>query len=154
MEIPVNIRKADLKDASIIVDFQLRMALESENLSLDRATVHHGVHAVFADPGKGQYYIFESEGIVVASLLTTYEWSDWRNKQVIWLQSVYVMPEFRQKGVFRIMFQYVCDLVKQSNSYSGIRLYVDQSNHNAINVYRTVGMNGEHYTTFEWMKDI
>lgn len=149
----IKIRKANKTDAPLIVEFQIQMALESENLILDRDTVNQGVNAIFSDSEKGQYYVAESEGVVVASLLTTFEWSDWRNKKVIWLQSVYVMPEFRKQGIFRKMYNYILELTNNSENYAGIRLYVDKGNINAINVYRSVGMNDEHYQTFEWMKE-
>lgn len=153
MSARIIIRPALPEDAPVIIDFQLKMALESEHLNLDPQMLEPGVEAVFADPSKGKYYVAECENKVIASLMTTFEWSDWRNRQIIWLQSVYVMPEHRKMGVFRKMYEYIQRLVNQSDEYGGIRLYVDQGNNKAISVYQSVGMNGAHYTTFEWMKD-
>jgi ribosomal protein S18 acetylase RimI-like enzyme len=113
---------------------------------------YKGVLAVFNDENKGVYYIAEDENIVISSLLTTYEWSDWRNKITLWIQSVYVLPDYRNKGIFKMMYQYVKNFVEKSNKYTGIRLYVDKTNKIAQSVYEKIGMNGNHYSTFEWMK--
>lgn len=146
------IRKAILSDVNTIIRFQLLMARETENLELDESTVRLGVNSVFSDAGKGQYFVSEVNQQVVGSLLITYEWSDWRNSKVIWIQSVYVEKEYRNKGLFRLLFDHIKSMVEENQEFSGIRLYVDISNHNAIAVYRSIGMSDEHYATFEWMK--
>lgn len=107
----MDIRTANNSDCGTIVDFQLRMAKETEDLGLNPETVNKGVKAVLADPGKGIYYIAETGGNVIASLLTTFEWSDWRNGNVLWIQSVYVLPEWRGKGVYKNMYSFLKDKV-------------------------------------------
>ena len=99
------IRPAEPADAAAIVDFQLRMARETEDLELDRAILNRGVAAVFADPGKGAYWIAERGGRIVGCLLTTHEWSDWRDGVILWIQSVYVIPEERGRGVYRALYE-------------------------------------------------
>jgi hypothetical protein len=42
--------------------------------------------------------------------------------------------------------------VNADDSLRGIRLYVDRRNVRAQEVYTRLGMNGEHYQVFEWMK--
>ena len=144
-------REALPTDASTIIEFQLAMARETEDLELDRAVLTRGVNAVFADPALGRYYIAESDGRVIGSLMITYEWSDWRNGMVWWIQSVYVVPEFRGRGVYAGLYAHVKALVQES-AVRGIRLYVDRRNTAAQEVYARLGMNGEHYLVFEWMK--
>jgi len=146
------IRQANLLDSESIVDFQLSMALETEQLELDKPTVVKGVAAVMADTSKGIYYVAEINGQVVGSLLTTFEWSDWRNGTVLWIQSVYVRPENRKKSVFSALYKHVRDLVAGSNNLRGIRLYADKTNTSAHSVYEHLGMSAEHYQMFEWMK--
>lgn len=146
------IRKANKTDIKQIKNFQVEMAYETEDLQLNPETVFKGVENVFIDTTKGQYYVAESEGNVIASLLTTFEWSDWRNATVLWVQSVYVKPEYRGKGVFKRMYNSLKEKVKTDVNYCGIRLYVDRTNHNATKAYNALGMNGEHYDLFEWMK--
>lgn len=149
---PIEIRPARPEDAGAIVDFQLRMARETEGLELDLPTVTRGVRAVFDDPSKGEYWVAEAGGRVVSSLMTTYEWSDWRDGTVLWVQSVYVLPELRGSGVYRRMYEHLKERVQASPGLMGIRLYVDRRNTAAQRVYERVGMSREHYEMFEWMK--
>ena len=150
----VQIRTAKRFDSQQIKDFQIKMALETENLVLDESIVEKGVLAVFEDESKGTYYVAEIDGIVVGSLLTTYEWSDWRNGRVLWIQSVFVMPEHRGKGIYSMMYDHIKNLVKSKKlDFRGIRLYVDKTNQNAQKVYKKLGMENHHYEMFEWMDE-
>jgi GNAT superfamily N-acetyltransferase len=148
----VRYRDAQRTDSGDIVDFQIQMARETEDVDLDRATCTRGVQAVFDDPSKGRYFVAESDGRVVASLLITFEWSDWRNGNVWWIQSVYVRPEARQQRIYAGLYDHVRRLASEDESIRGIRLYVDRRNTRAQEVYRRSGMNGEHYLVYEWMK--
>ncbi len=148
----MQIREATRKDIQIITDFQKQMAVETEHLFLKTEIVEKGVSAVFKNIYRGQYYVVEIEDEIIACLLTTYEWSDWRNSYVIWIQSVYVLPNYRGKGVFKFMYNHIKGIVKSKKKYSGIRLYVDKLNINAQKVYQKLGMNGKHYKLFEDME--
>lgn len=127
------------------------MALETENLDLDPSIVRKGVETVFDHPEKGFYLVAESENEVIASLMITKEWSDWRAQTVWWIQSLYVLPRFRKQGVFRMMYQHLVEQVKADGQIAGIRLYVDHSNVSAQKVYEAIGMDGDHYRFYEWM---
>ena len=147
-------RKAQPVDSERIVHFQLKMAQETENLELDESTVVKGVAAVFQDQTKGKYYVAEVDGMVVGSLLTTYEWSDWRNGRVLWIQSVYVAAQYRGKGIYRKLYEHIKALVQQDeNDFRGIRLYVDKTNTLAQKVYAKLGMENHHYEMYEWMME-
>jgi GNAT superfamily N-acetyltransferase len=145
-------REARPYDRDAIVDFQIAMARETESVDLDRTVVTRGVEAVFELPARGRYYVAESDTEVVASLLVTYEWSDWRNGVVWWIQSVYVHPEMRRRRIYASLYQHVKQLVEQDPDVRGLRLYVDRRNLAAQQVYTRLGMNGDHYQVFEWMK--
>ena len=149
----INYREARASDVSTIVDFQIAMARETEELDLDRDVCMRGVHAVFEDASRGRYFLAESDGVVIASLMITYEWSDWRNGMVWWIQSVYVIAELRGQGVYAGLYEHVKTFVNADPSIRGIRLYVDKRNSRAQQVYARLGMNGEHYSVFEWMKE-
>lgn len=148
----IDIRKAEEKDIPAIIDFQVKMAMETENMKLNLNVIQKGIKSVFMDKQKGHYIVAESEGKIIASLMLTPEWSDWRNATMLWFQSVYVLPEFRKKGVFAMMYEFVKDLVLNSDQYMGLRLYVEKDNMPAQKVYQRMGMDGEHYKMFEWMK--
>jgi len=147
-------KKVDnIEELSFIIDAQVLMAKETENLDLDKDVVRMGVHHLFKTPALGCYYIYYSrDNNALACLLTTYEWSDWRNATCLWIQSVYVLPEYRGKGIFKEMYAHLKELVANSNEYSGLRLYVDKSNKKAQSVYDSVGMTKEHYELYEWLK--
>ena len=127
----MNIRQAALSDAPVVAEFNLRLAGETEQLRLDPEVVRAGVAAVLSDPAKGIYFVAEAEGAVVGQLMITYEWSDWRNGNFWWIQSVYVAPEFRQRGVFHVLFQLVHRLAKSRQDVCGLRLYMHAENHRA-----------------------
>lgn len=145
-------RDAVRADTPAIVAFQQAMARETEELELDLETVRRGVAAVFDDPSRGRYFVAARGSEVVASLMITPEWSDWRNGTVWWIQSVYVVPELRKQRVYAGLYEHVRELVRGDESVKGIRLYVDRRNVAAQAVYARLGMNGEHYQVFEWMK--
>lgn len=146
----MNIRTAIHSEHSIIVDFQIRMAKETEDMGLNTDTVNKGVESVLNDHNKGIYYVAERDDKVIASLLTTYEWSDWRNGMVLWIQSVYVLPEYRGQGVYKEMYLYLKAKVTNDTALLGLRLYVEKDNINAQKVYQKLGMDGEHYKMYEW----
>jgi GNAT superfamily N-acetyltransferase len=149
----IDIRSGCREDTEQIAEFQIRMALETEGMHLDRETVNCGVSAVFDDPSRGEYWVAESESGAVGVLLTVPEWSDWRNGTVLWIHSLYVLPEWRGKGVFRALYDQLRNQVVASGNVKGLRLYVDRRNSHAQAVYNRLGMTAEHYQLFEWMKD-
>jgi GNAT superfamily N-acetyltransferase len=146
-------REATSGDLTTIVEFQIAMALETEHLSLDSEVCTQGVLAVLNDATLGRYYVGEIDGTVVGSTLITYEWSDWRNGLVWWIQSVYVKPSARMQGIYAGLYRHLQNLATADTHVRGIRLYVDRRNATAQQVYSRLGMNGEHYQVFEWMKD-
>ena len=145
-------RKGERRDALSIVQFQIDMARETEALELDREILEKGVAAVFDDPHKGHYWVAEHEGKVVGSLLLLSEWSDWRNGFVWWIHSVFVIPNYRGKGVYKSLFHKIQEVIRQDPQSHGLRLYVEKENTQAQAVYSKLGMDGEHYRLFQWMK--
>mgnify|MGYP001073876482 CR=1 FL=1 len=148
----MEVKKASHENLSEIVEFQVQMAAETENLNLNRETVSAGVQKIFNNQNLGTYWgVYEKEKLI-ACTLTVPEFSEWRNGTVLWIHSVYVIEEYRGKGVFKKIYNSLKNLVIRDSDYMGLRLYVDKSNHNAQEVYRKLGMDGEHYLVYEWMK--
>ena len=129
------VREANEKDIPHLLDFQLKMALETENITLEISSLTLGVNRLFKDPTKGRYYVAEDNNEVVGCLMTTYEWSDWRNGTILWIQSVYISREHRGKGVYRNLYDHIKQMTKEDPDLRGIRLYVDKSNQTAQQVY-------------------
>src|SRR5258708_693194 len=146
----MHIREANSSDIPSLIDFQLKMALETENIQLEISTLTRGVNRLMKDPTKGKYYVAEDAAEIIGCLMITFEWSDWRCGNVLWLQSVYVAEKWRSKGVYRKLYDHVQSIVEHDPDLKGIRLYVDKSNLRAQEIYSHHGMNGEHYTVFEW----
>jgi ribosomal protein S18 acetylase RimI-like enzyme len=146
---PFLIRNATFADAAVIAENNLALAYETENLKLNPARVRDGVQALLDDAAKGTYYVAEVEGVVAGQLLITYEWSDWRNGNYWWLQSVYIGKEFRSRGIFRALYAHVIDLAKKDKNSCGIRLYVENHNGTAQAAYEKLGMQRAPYAVFE-----
>lgn len=144
--------EAKAEQANIIADFQQEMAFETEGLHLNKDTLLAGVNALFEHPEKGRYFLAQIDGKAVASLMITYEWSDWRNNTILWIQSVFVQKAFRRQGIYRQLYAHVKTLAESDPQIGGIRLYVDKTNLTAQKTYANLGMNGQHYQVFEWMK--
>lgn len=145
----ITVGKASSDDVDAIAQFNIAMAAETEDLALNPSTVHAGVTGVLNDTNRGFYLVARSEGKPVGSLMITYEWSDWRNGNLWWIQSVYVMPSARKQGIFRLLYDNVISLAKQDGDAAGVRLYVEKDNRGAQEVYRKLGMSETAYRVFE-----
>lgn len=150
-ELKCRIQTALPEHLDLLIAFQQAMAKESEGMELSQKTLYEGIKAVLENPTKGKYYIALHGNEVAGCMMHTYEWSDWRNAYVIWIQSVYVKPEYRRRGVFRQFYAFTQKQVQENKQFCGIRLYVEQNNEAAIATYRALGMDDGHYRLFEWM---
>lgn len=148
MDSSFDIRPALLTDAAEITGFNLRLAWETEHRRLDEEVVRRGVEAVLSDPGKGRYFVADAGGRVVGQCSITHEWSDWRNGDMWWFQSVYVEASWRSKGVFRALFEHVEAAAREAGVVA-LRLYVEADNVVAQEVYRRRGMSRTNYQVFE-----
>src|SRR5579871_1736252 len=137
---PIVVRPARPSDASIIVEFNCRMAMETEGKALEPAVVSEGVAAVLRAADKGAYFVAENEEAIVGQLMITLEWSDWRNRWIWWIQSVYVRPDARRQGVFRALYDHVHEAALRNPEVIGLRLYVEKDNRAAQETYRGLGM--------------
>lgn len=134
------IRPARLTDADVICDFNRRLAKETENKNLDPAVLNAGVAAMLDDPRNGRYFVAEADGQVVGQLGITLEWSDWRNGNFWWIQSVYVASDARRHGVFRKLYEHLLGEARAQPNVIGVRLYVENHNEVAQATYRKMGM--------------
>jgi GNAT superfamily N-acetyltransferase len=134
------IRPARPDDAETIALFNCRLAEETEDTRLDLPTVLAGVRQLLADPAKGRYLVAERDGALVGQLAHTREWSDWRNGDLWWIQSVYVDQPHRGAGVIRRLFERLERLAIEAGNVVGIRLYVERHNNKAQDAYRRLGL--------------
>jgi ribosomal protein S18 acetylase RimI-like enzyme len=148
----LKIRRATVRDAGTLIAFNRAMALETERKDLWPRVIGAGVRALLRRPDSGFYSVAEMDGCVIGALMVTKEWSDWRNGDFWWIQSVYVEPEHRRRGVYRRMYGYLKELAARSRAVVGFRLYVEQHNRRAQSTYRALGMERTHYLVFEQLK--
>ncbi len=142
------IRPADEGDLNTLVDFNQRLAAETEGIQLDGDTLRGGVESLLGHPALGFYLVATVDDRVVGCLMVTQEWSDWRNGAFWWIQSVYVVQEFRRTGVFRSLYEAVQARAAEEN-VCGFRLYVERDNVVAQQTYSGLGMNETVYKMFE-----
>jgi GNAT superfamily N-acetyltransferase len=146
---PLSIRRAGPADAAIITEFNRLLAVESEAKTLDAAVLSAGVAQGLSDASKSVYFLAEEDGAAVGQMMYTTEWSDWRNGWFWWIQSVYVRPQARRRGVFRALFEHVHQAAREDGQVIGLRLYVERENHVAQKTYQNMGMEPAGYLVFE-----
>ena len=149
MDGPLRVRAARPGDLESLVDFNCRLARETEAHELDPATVRRGLSRLFDNPAAGFYTVAEQEGRVVGCLLITFEWSDWRDGWLWWIQSVYVEEGARRRGVFRQLFEHVREKAETDGDVRGLRLYVERDNGRAQATYASMGMAEAPYKLYE-----
>ena len=145
----VTIRRAAPGDAEVIAHYNAAMALETEHIGLDRKRLLAGVRALLADASKGFYLVAESADAVAGQMMITFEWSDWRNGVFWWIQSVYVEPAWRRRGVFRGLYRHALEQARAAGIVCGLRLYVEAGNEAARRTYAALGMEKTVYEMFE-----
>lgn len=143
------VRPAGVDDVPRLRDWARAMALETEHKQLDPATVEAGIRAVLDEPGRGAYLVAERHGEAAGTLMLTYEWSDWRNGDWWWIQSVYVAPEHRRQGVYAALYRHVHARAEMTTRVCGLRLYVERDNAAAQRTYERLGMVDAGYRMYE-----
>jgi GNAT superfamily N-acetyltransferase len=145
----IHVRPARQEDVSLMVRWQMAMALETEDKPLDEAVLTRGIQRAFEDAQKGRYFIAEIEGRPAGTLMLTWEWSDWRDGWWWWIQSVFVDETFRRRGVYRALYAHVLAQAEADPEVRGIRLYVEQENSSARRTYEFLGMQHPGYVMYE-----
>ncbi|MHC4697215.1 MAG: GNAT family N-acetyltransferase [Planctomycetota bacterium] len=145
----ITVRAATISEFDVIVAFNQAMATETEDKTLDPATIHAGVRKALEDPARCMYFVAAIDGVVVGQTMITFEWSDWRNGYFWWIQSVYIDPDSRRRGVFRALYDHIRNLAKHRPDVCGLRLYVVRQNVRAIQTYRNLGMTPTDYVLCE-----
>jgi ribosomal protein S18 acetylase RimI-like enzyme len=146
---PLTIRRATPADAPVVVEFNRLLAEESEGKILDLTVLRPGVQAALADEHKALYFLVEEDGVVLGQTMLTFEWSDWRNGWIWWIQSVYVQRAARRRGVFRALYEHILQTARREPSVVALRLYVEEENVAAQQTYERLGMERSGYFVLE-----
>lgn len=145
----VTVRAATPDDAATIADFNRILAAESEGRELDPDRLARGVRLLLANHTRGHYWVAEGEGRIVGQCMVTTEWSDWSAGRYWWLQSVYVVPDWRGRGVLRALWDQVVEEATALGDVASIRLYVERDNAGARKAYERLGMEESPYLVYE-----
>jgi GNAT superfamily N-acetyltransferase len=145
----IHIRDAHRHDVALLADWACAMALETEHKRLDPDTVRRGMSRIFDEPGRGRYFVAERAGEAAGTLMLTHEWSDWRCADWWWIQSVYVPPSHRRRGVYAALYRHVHALAESTPDVCGLRLYVEKENAGAQRTYESLGMRDAGYFMYE-----
>ncbi len=148
----MQVRLATPPDAPVLVEFNAAMALETEQKELLTDVIGAGVRSLLGNPAAGFYVVAEKDGEIVGALMITKEWSDWRNGTFWWIQSVYVRPDVRRQGVYKLLYRHVQELAANDPAVCGFRLYVERENGRAQTTYQALGMKETRYLVFEELK--
>lgn len=157
-EVAIRIREAGRDDLETLARWAEAMALETENKRLDPLTVRRGIAVLFDAVARGRYFVAERDGVAAGALMLTHEWSDWRNADWWWIQSVYVEPAHRRSGVFAALYRHVHALADATPGICGLRLYVEKQNIAAQRTYESLGMSDSSYRVYEaglpWLEQV
>ena len=145
----LKIRPAVFEDWRTIADFNTELAEETEGKNLVPALIESGVKTLLLNPHRGRYFVACLGTKIVGQLMHTFEWSDWRNGEIWWLQSVFVHSEHRRQGVFRSLYRHLETMASRDASVVGLRLYAEEGNSNALEVYRSLGLEKAGYLVLE-----
>ena len=142
------VREANESDIPILINYNRALAYETESIVLDENILRLGIRKALALKDC-RYFVAELNSEIVGQSMITSEWSDWRNGVMWWIQSVYVNPDYRQRGIFQNILKYVENLVEKHPEVKGIRLYVKQDNKVGISTYESLGIKNSGYVIHE-----
>ncbi len=145
----IKIRLGYKKDAETIANFNILMAMETEHKKLPKNIITAGVKKILSNSQYGFYLIAEKNNQIAGSLMVTKEWSDWRNGEFWWIQSVFIKTEFRRQGIYKKLYAFVKSKAQKNPDVCGFRLYVEEENSIAMQTYESCGMIKTHYKMYE-----
>jgi GNAT superfamily N-acetyltransferase len=148
----ISVRRAKVEDCECLVEFNCALARETEGRELNRTIVTRGVRRAFEQGDEAVYFVACRDTEIVGSLMLTREWSDWRDGWLVWIQSVYVVPQQRGRGVFRTLLQHASELAHRDPDVVGLRLYVENENQRAQSVYLRSGFSDPGYKVLEKLR--
>ena len=145
----IQIREGRLEDVPVIVEYNQRMAMETEGKELNPETLAKGVEQGLLQPEKCQFFVAEVNRAVIGQAMVTYEWSDWDNRDLWWIQSVYVHPDHRHQGIFTKLYRHIESLAREGDKVRALRLYVKEDNTVGQTVYKKLSMSYTGYHVYE-----
>ena len=148
VHVGIFVREAGQSDVSTLIEYNLSLANETESILLDKDILRLGIEKAL-ELNDCRYLVAELNNKIVGQTMVTSEWSDWRNGVIWWMQSVYVNPDYRKRGVFQSILKHIENLAEKIPEVKALRLYVMDDNQIAQRVYQNLGMNNSNYLVYE-----
>lgn len=140
------IRPAAHADIETLVDFTVREASEAEGVTLDRTEAMRGVRGAFQQPPLARYWVAETaDGRIAASASIVTEWSNFHGGFYWWIQSVFIAPEHRGRGLIELLLDHLARMAEAGGALA-LRLYAHSANHRALHAYQRCGFVEAPYT--------
>ncbi len=141
----MKVRRAELKDLDQLVEFTAAEAREAEGHSKTTQTLMKGIKAAIEDNSIALYWVLmNSDNQVVGSASALKEWSDWNAGYYWWIQSMYIIPNYRGKGNLDLLLDAIRSEMSEQNGLE-LRLYVHENNEAAIRAYRKANFTFSKY---------
>lgn len=149
------VRRARWDDSGEIARFNGMLAQETEGRDLPHELVHQGVRRALERPAHVRYWVAVAGETLIGQAMITPEWSDWRNGWKWWLQSVFVTPDWRGKGVFASLVDFICAeaLLEEDPQVVALWLYAEVENARALDVYNRLGFGDAHYKVLDMPRE-
>ena len=110
---------------------------DSEGESITEAKVDATIDKFSNVPGRGKIVIFQKEDNIIGYSLLVFYWSNEYGGEILFIDELYVLPEFRKRGVSTGFIKY---LEKEySESAKIIQLEITPTNENAKRLYSNLG---------------
>jgi len=84
-------------------------------------------------------YIFELDGKIAGYALLAKTYSQEAGGKVIWIEEIYVSPDFRGRGIGKAFFEFL--LKNRPSDVKRLRLEVERENNGAVKLYRSFGFD-------------
>ena len=132
------VKPADVKDASIILDFIQKLA-EYEKLSHEvTATVNDLENSLFSKTSSAESVIGYLEDRPVAFAIYFHNYSTFIGKKGLYLEDLFVLPEFRGMGIGKQMLKYLATIAIKRDC-GRFEWSVLDWNESAIKFYESLG---------------
>lgn len=139
------VRNAAIDDLQTLVDFAVSEARDAEGVTKARECVLAGVQRGLEDTAIARYWVVQDErGRTVGNISVVREWSNWNAGFYWWIQSMFIVPEHRGKGLMSLLLEMVTEAARSEGALD-IRLCVHRDNVRAIRAYRKVGFSDSSY---------
>ncbi len=135
---PLLIRPATLTDVPVLLDLIQALA-DYEKLShLVTATPENLAAHLFGDRSFAEALIAEFSGLAVGYALFFHNYSTFLAQPGMYLEDLFVLPDYRRKGIGKAMFSYLAQIASERNC-GRLEWSVLDWNQSAIAFYESLG---------------